>query len=156
MRCNPLADGGVQLHVGESVTEVIFGLGQSALYNSFCSGLPIEMNFLKHLGIEHRAERLALIVVAVCALTVSLATRYYIPPTSQVHSVKAIDRGSLDAKRQHLCRDATKWVAPPVSFVSLKPANPVAPLALADPLLSKHFFDQSLYNRPPPSSGFFL
>ena len=97
-----------------------------------------------------------MIAVAICSLTFSVATRFWAPLTSQSHIVKSVDRRSVDPKRQHLDKDATRWVAPSASFSIIAPATIETRLPSAGTLLPKHVFNDSLYNRPPPFSGFFL
>jgi hypothetical protein len=98
----------------------------------------------------------ALIVLAICSLTLSVATRFSAPLGAQSHSVKSVDRWPSEAKRQHLDRDASRWIAPAASFSMIEPGTIETRLLLADPLLPKHVFSDSLYNRPPPASEFFL
>ena len=111
---------------------------------------------LKHRKVGGRGWRGALIVIAICSLTLSVATRFWAPSTSQSHIVKSIDQRSVDPKRQHLNKDATRWVAPLIDFSILAPAAIETRLAPTGPILPKHVFSESLYNRPPPSSVFFL
>jgi len=105
--------------------------------------------------VGERGWRGALIVIAICSLTFSLATRFWITP-SPSHTTKSADRRSVDPKRQHLVRDATRWVAPSATFSSVETAPIETCLAPAGPLLPKHVFSDSLYNRPPPSSEVLL
>jgi hypothetical protein len=95
----------------------------------------------------------AVVLLAVCALTVSLATRYSFRANSATHSVRSVsERKSLDTSRQHLDKDALQWVAPVARLTSLEApqfyprVQPVGP-----PLLSV-LIDENLYNRPPPVS----
>ena len=89
-----------------------------------------------------------LIVLAICGLTVSLATRTFrltIPhgPTAQ--------SADSHAMRQHMNRDATQW-APPVPVLSIEQAPVSYPrVAPAGPPLPGVFFYESLSNRPPPA-----
>lgn len=92
--------------------------------------------------------RVLVIVLTICALTVSLATRTFrltFPHTPTVQS------GSAQAIRQHMDRDAANWTSPvpvstalplPVFYPRFAPAGPPMPDVL---------FDESLSNRPPPS-----
>jgi len=88
------------------------------------------------------------VAMLLLSLTVSLATRTFrltIP-----HSVN-IQANSAQAIRQHMDRDAVRWVpSVPVLFVLEAPSfyPHVAP---AGPPLPVLLFDQSLYNRPPPA-----
>ena len=97
-----------------------------------------------------------LVVVAICSLTFNVAARFCAPWTSQSHTARSADRRPTEPKRQHLDRDATKWVAPVANFSILERVAIEARLAPAGPILPTHVFSNSLYNRPPPSSGFLL
>ena len=110
----------------------------------------------RHREVGERGWRGVLIVIAICSLTLSVATRFWAPSTSQSHIVKSIDQRPVDPKRQHLNKDATRWVASLVDFSMLAPAAIETRLAPTGPILPKHVFTDSLYNRPPPSSVFFL
>jgi hypothetical protein len=106
--------------------------------------------------IDARGLRSALIVIAICSLTVSVATRFWASSTSQSQTVKSVDHQSVDPKRQHLNKDACRWVSPSATFSIFAPVEIETRLAPAGPLLPKHVFSDSLYNRPPPSSAFFV
>jgi hypothetical protein len=103
-----------------------------------------------------------LTVAVICSLTFNLATRYWVPVAFQVHAcrqvqvTKSLERRSLQPQRQHLDRDAAQWIAPIVSFSLLKPA-PLSPrMGNLGARIQNHLLDQSLYNRPPPSSKFLV
>jgi hypothetical protein len=102
------------------------------------------------LKIDGQRWRLVVIAVATCALTISLATRFYTPFSSSGHSVRALEHRSIDPKRQHLDKDASHWVAPVASFTLLEPTAVLQRITVSGPVLPSHAFDKSLYNRPPP------
>jgi hypothetical protein len=106
--------------------------------------------------IDGRGWRGALIVLAICSLTVSVATRFWASSTSQSQTVNSVAHRSVDPKRQHLNKDACRWVPSSATFSVFAPAEIETRLAPAGPLLPKHVFSDSLYNRPPPSSAFFV
>jgi len=89
-----------------------------------------------------------IILLAICSLTASLATRsFHHTFRHRTNVVSASSQGM----RQHLDRDAVKWTRPaPVLAVFDAPAfyPRVAP---AGPPLPSLLFEQSLYNRPPPT-----
>ena len=92
--------------------------------------------------------RVLIIVLAICGLSISLATRTFHLKTLQGTTVSS---DSAQPMRQHLNRDAMQWVAPiPVFTVLQVPAFPL-PVAPPASLLLSVFFDESLSNRPPPS-----
>jgi|SRR5271170_3165945 len=94
-----------------------------------------------------------IILLAVCSLTMSLATRYGALWGDSSHAVRTVHtHGSLDAKRQRLTKNAATWLPPVFSFTvledpgfypSISPAGPAAPTLL---------FEENLFNRPPPSA----
>jgi hypothetical protein len=91
--------------------------------------------------------RILLIAIAICGLTVSLATRTFrltIPHGVTVRS------GDVQAMRQHMDKDGARWV-PPVPVLTVLEVPTFYPyVAPAGPPLATVLFDKSLYNRPPP------
>lgn len=94
--------------------------------------------------------RIFIIALAICGLTVSLATRTFRLTTSHGVTVKS---GDAQAKRQHMDRDGVHWVPPVPVLTALKAPSPAGYpyLAAAGPRFATVLFDQSLSNRPPPS-----
>jgi hypothetical protein len=99
---------------------------------------------------NHQPSRLRLLVIvlAICGLTVSLATRTFRLTIPHVVTAQSTDSRAI---RQHMDRDAAQWVPPapilsplqvPVFYPRVAPAGPPIPGVL---------FDESLSNRPPPS-----
>jgi hypothetical protein len=105
---------------------------------------------------DGRRWRSVVIAVAICSLTLSVATRFWTVRNDQSHVVKSIDRPSVEPKRQHLNKDATRWVASSADLSVIEPTAIEISSAPNDPLLPKHVFGDSLYNRPPPSSKLLL
>jgi hypothetical protein len=97
---------------------------------------------------QHPRWYVLVVIVAICGLTGSLATRTFrltIP-----HGVTA-QSGDSQATRQHLDRDAAQWV-PPAPVLSTQQAPVLYPRVAPDgPPIPSVLFDESLYNRPPPS-----
>jgi hypothetical protein len=96
----------------------------------------------------HPRWYVVVIILAICGLTTSLATRTFRLTLSHTSTVQS---GSTQAIRQHMDRDAANWVSPvpvtttlpvPVFYPRFAPAGPPMPTVL---------FDESLSNRPPPS-----
>jgi hypothetical protein len=82
------------------------------------------------------------------SLTVSLATRTFrikIPHSITVQSNSAL------AIRQHMDRDAVRWIPPIPVLFALEAPSFYPHVAPAGPLLPVLLFDKSLYNRPPPT-----
>jgi hypothetical protein len=116
---------------------------------------PMQSLILGNRKVDAHGWRSALIVIAICSLTVSVATRFWASSSSQSQTVKSVDHQPVDPKRQHLNKDAARWVSPSAFFSVIAPVTIEASLSPAVPLLPKHVFSESLNNRPPPSFAFF-
>lgn len=124
--------------------EKVFYLLYNFVQERFRMSRPVNFRLRES---QHPRWLVLIIVLAICGLTVSLATRTFrlaIPQTVKVQS------GDFQAVRQHLDRDAVPWAAPlpvlstlplPVFYPRFAPAGPPIPGVL---------FDESLSNRPPP------
>jgi hypothetical protein len=107
----------------------------------------------RNFGNLPRSRWCALIVLlAVCALTVSVATRYCSPEGSSAYRVNTVHRHhSQETSRQRLTKDAANWIPELIcsAVLQTRPCYPrIAPAE--QPVLSTRF-ENSLYNRPPPS-----
>jgi hypothetical protein len=92
--------------------------------------------------------RLALVGVVMFSLVLTLATRTFGGTTSVSTTVQS---SSLQAMRQHMDRDAIRWVVPvatlavaqaPTFYPRVAPTGPPLPILL---------LEENLYNRPPPT-----
>jgi len=93
--------------------------------------------------------RAAVVLLAICSLAVSLATRFTVlgPEDQKVTTVKS---QPPDAKRQHLLSNPLQWTAPASAFALFQPPQPSV-LALSVVVPSTNLSSESwLYNRPPP------
>lgn len=97
---------------------------------------------------QHSRWYVLVIVLAICGLTGSLATRTFRLTISAGITAQSVDSHAV---RQHMDRDAVQWALPvpvlcdlqaPVFYPRFAPAGPPLPAVL---------FDESLSNRPPPS-----
>jgi hypothetical protein len=88
-----------------------------------------------------------IIALAICGLTVSLATRTFRLKTCQTATVAS---HSAQPMRQHLDRDAVQWVPPVLVFSILQVPAFYPHVAPAIPSLPSVPIDESLSNRPPP------
>lgn len=110
--------------------------------------MPVKPITVENPARRHRTLICSIGCLLILALTVSLATRVF--HITLTHGV-TVQSNSPQAKRQHMDKDAARWV-PPVSYyagygvVSFYPR-----MAPAGPPLPSLQFDESLYNRPPPS-----
>jgi hypothetical protein len=98
--------------------------------------------------------RIVVVVLAICCLTVSVATRYTVLGTevqSEVRNVTTVKPLSLDARRQHLLSNALQWTAPASYFTLFQPPRSSV-LTVSAVVPSTNLSSESwLYNRPPPS-----
>jgi len=92
--------------------------------------------------------RVFIIILAICGLTVSLATRTF---RLRITVGVSVTSGDAQAMRQHLDKDAARWVPPVPIFAALQLPTFYPYVAPAGPPLASVLFDESLYNRPPPS-----
>lgn len=88
------------------------------------------------------------VVLAIFALSASLATRTSVP--TEFHGTTALS-ASAQATRQHLDGDAIQWVVPTPVLTALEAPSFYPRFSPAGPPLPNLLFDESLYNRPPPS-----
>jgi hypothetical protein len=94
-----------------------------------------------------RRWEVAVVVLAICGLTVSLATRTFRTRTFTGTIVKSVTGQPV---RQHMDSDAAKWV-PPVSTLTVLEVPVFYPrFAPAGPPLPRLYYEESLSNRPPP------
>jgi hypothetical protein len=89
-----------------------------------------------------------LIVVAIAGLSCSLVTRTF-RLTSTANTT--FHSGEAQGMRQHLDRDAVRWVPPVPTLVGLQAPTFYPRIAPAGPPLPGLVLDEPLYNRPPPS-----
>lgn len=96
------------------------------------------------------------VLVAVCSLIVSVATRYSSAGIASSTTAKAFQvHASPEAKRQHLAKDAADWIPPVICLSLLQSPRSYPRIAPAGPPIPGLLFEESLYNRPPPSSESF-
>jgi len=93
------------------------------------------------------AWRKLTIFLSIASLAITLASRFYRQPSSDVPTV-GVDAGN--AKIQHRDRAALDW-SPPLRVVQLpSPPAPVARMHAEEENLLAVKTDGCLYNRPPP------
>lgn len=108
------------------------------------------MRFSKNLKMDRNGWRFALVVVAIVSLTVTLATRFSIPPDSHIHAFKSDSNKSSEPKG--LDRDAVSYVVPGLSFAGFESTPVYAYLVPSSTVGTRDVISASLYNRPPPHS----
>ena len=95
--------------------------------------------------------RVGIAIVAITALANSVATRYCVASEAQSSGRDLVKAASIEAKRQHLLDNGLHWTAPVIALFLLEPAE-LSHAALPDiPLRPRNFFEDCLYNRPPPT-----
>jgi hypothetical protein len=122
-----------------------------------------KMMLPKNWRADGRGWRAVLIVVAICSLTLSLATRFSVTVGSQVPAIKSqtpaiksLDSRSGEPHRQRLDRDSTRFAAPVASCTGLEPAALYLHAVLSEPIRSNDILSLIFYNRPPPPSSLFF
>ena len=120
------------------------------------SGSKFGMLRLTNFDGSQRQRWCAVVVLfAVCALTVSVTTRYTLSRGVSDNSVKTVRKHvSPEQSRQRLLKNAATWMPPVVSSSVLQAPTFYPRIAPAGPPIPRLFFEQNLYNRPPPSSKF--
>ncbi len=94
----------------------------------------------------------AVVLVAICALTISLATRYGSPVGSSVSSIRSVVKhSSTNGQRQRLAKDAENWIAPGLGSAVLQATTSCQRTVPVAPLIPNLLLADALYNRPPPS-----
>jgi hypothetical protein len=102
-----------------------------------------------HEAAKHQCARWRTLIVALalCGLTVSLATRFHVT----FHAGAGVASHSAEPMRQHLNGDAMQWGAPIPVFTLFEVPARYPNAAPPAPLLTGVVFDHKLFNRPPPS-----
>jgi hypothetical protein len=96
---------------------------------------------------------IAVILLAICSLTASLATRFMVPGP-EVQKITTVTPQFSGTYRQHLLGDGSFWVSP-TSIVTLFQPPPTPVLTVSQVVPSTRLASPSWhYNRPPPSTDF--
>ena len=95
------------------------------------------------------------VLMAVCALTIRVATRYGSPETSPATGVK-ISRcySAPEHGRQRLTKDGENWAPPLIVSSPLQQPASYSQLAVEAPAVANPSFASVLYYRPPPFADF--
>lgn len=123
-----------------------------AVYNAPTSDIPmVMMEYSRNRSSLASRCWSAVIVLAMCSLTLCLATRFTVvgPDVQKIASAKS---ELNDAKRQNLLGNALQWTAPIASFSLFEPPRS-AVLAVSVIIPPTNLTSETwLYNRPPPAS----
>lgn len=94
------------------------------------------------------------VLLAVCSLTVSVATRYNAPEIAASATKSLQKHSSQEPGRQRLTNNAATWMPPFLVSAVRYALAPYSRVAIARPDIPNLFYISSLYYRPPPSSFF--
>lgn len=93
---------------------------------------------------------IAIVLVAICALTVSVATRY--GSAVATDTVTAVQKhSSWEPGLQRLLNNAATWMPPIVGDAVLYTPAYYRHIAPSGPTVSSVLLEKNLYNRPPPA-----
>jgi hypothetical protein len=111
------------------------------------------MSTFGHPGVSVRFGlwRRVLILLAIVALSMSLAMRYATSTNAVLSKATSISSQALDAKTQNLLGDGLQWTAPVAAIITfVVPREPERIHDLVLPVSDPHLVGW-LYNRPPPA-----
>lgn len=104
-------------------------------------------------GSRSRGWSALVVLLVVCSLTASVATRYSFFRGSSDDTVTKVQKHmSPEPSRQRLMKNAATWIPPVVVSAVLEAPSSYPRIAPAGPPIPSLFFEKSLYNRPPPAS----
>lgn len=93
-----------------------------------------------------------MVLLAVCSLTISVATRYSSPETAPTPASKSVQKQvSEEPGRPRLTTNAATWMPPLVVSTVLYVPAPHRRVTVTSPAIPNPSFVSSLYYRPPPS-----
>jgi hypothetical protein len=94
------------------------------------------------------------VMLAVCSLAISVATRYNSSEGSSRSTSKSLHKQSIEEpSRQRLTKNAAQWIPPVVVAAILYVPTSDSRVAVARPEIPNCSFCSNLYYRPPPSSA---
>lgn len=112
------------------------------------------MGLLRNLRVgRHSGDtwRSMLVVLSICALTISLATRYSGLGSEAPKRVSVVKSQSQQSQRQRLLGNGLHWIAPAPNSTFFHPPLASVP-AVSAVFTAIHLDSESwLYKRPPPS-----
>lgn len=128
---------------------------EAILYNSAHYSVmnTCVMSTVGHPGARVRfcALRRIVILLAIVALSASLATRYVNATGAALGKTTSISAQARDAKTQNLLGDGLQWTAPVAALITfVVPHHPDGIPEVVVPVTDPHL-QGWLYNRPPPT-----
>ena len=92
-----------------------------------------------------------LVLVAVCSLAISVATRYSSPAHLSGGKISVTQQhSSSDPGRQRLTKSVANWLPLVVCYAMVQAPTAYPPVELEGPPAHSSFLGKNLYNRPPP------
>lgn len=92
------------------------------------------------------------VLLAICSLTLSVATRYSSTERSSNSSTAVLQKHfSREPGRQRLDKNAANWIPPVIVSEVLQSPTPYTRVAPIGFVVAQVFFPSSLFYRPPPS-----
>ena len=94
----------------------------------------------------------AIVLIAVCTLTISVATRYGFTQSPADGTLTVVQKHhSLTPGLQRLLNNAATWIPPLVVAVIFQDLGHYSNVAPSNSPISSVLLESQLYNRPPPS-----
>lgn len=93
----------------------------------------------------------AIVLIAVCALTLSVATRYGAPVASDARVSVLQSQSPWEPGIQRLLNNAATWIPPVIISVLLQDPGFYPHVAPSRPIFPTVLLESDLYNRPPPT-----
>lgn len=110
----------------------------------------LRLTYLRHPG--RRRWCTAVVLIAVCTLTLSVATRYSFCGNTANKSVTAVqNHESWTPGLQRLLNNAATWIPPVVGSAIFHGPVSYRQVAESGPAVLTVFLEKNLYNRPPPT-----
>src|SRR5579864_695308 len=95
----------------------------------------------------------AIVLLAVCTLTLSVATRYSVCP-SATNQGQVVHNHQSWSGLQRLLNNATTWIPPLVESAIFHDPKSYPHVVESRPRIVSVLLEKNLYNRPPPSAFF--
>lgn len=112
------------------------------------------MHIIDWVAMLRRTERKCwctlIVLVSVCALTVSVATRYSVSPSVQ-NSTIVQKNTAWTPGLQHLLNNAATWIPPVIYTAIYQDRGTYIQHVQPAPTVPSVLLEKNLYNRPPPS-----
>jgi len=97
-----------------------------------------------------------MVLLAVCSLAVSVATRYTSAPAGPDGTTTSVrNHVAPEPGRQRLLQNAATWIPPVICSIIFQVPLSYSRIAPDSPRVPNLLLEENLYNRPPPSSQLF-